>query len=816
MRLKLLSLATIFLAIPTAQATGLGHVRFVVVDTVTHKPIPGWITLWDENGRKIDLVALGGSTRAFNTGDWLPERESKITPTTITIPIGTEVTLQQKQDLPTKEITIRVTASRLKPKSSGGTSATVRDNTDIKKYGGATPGGNDNSKLTKGQAGVAEDSAGQAHVRGEHSEIAYVVDGVPLPDTLSGRQGSIVVSSTIQTLEMITGGFAPEFGGQTAAILNITTLGSFKKQSLEYSLSTGSNNTLGSELTYMGPMGQKANIVFDLSGSRSDRIQESPQPDNQTAHNSGDSKSFFSKMRFAPNQKDLFTLTLRQSPGNSQIANRTGLPSSYASVGQGYGLFGLRNSDGTRSDLNDANSNLLGAGQAVLGSQEQAGQDINQKEISEFATLNYHRQLSKSESAQIALTFLHSGQDVTNGNPAVNPNNLPVDSSIEFNPTAIRNVHHFQVSGNWTAKHGAHDLQAGFLVDSQSGSESYRIEAASQLALNALAAIAPSLAPSGTASATLDINGNPIFTATGPVPTVRIQRTGSYQAAYLQDTYKLGKWAANYGLRGDWYNQTQDFGQENVSAFELSPRLNLQYSISKSTDLKMAYNRLFNTPPLAQGAAIGDPIQPEILQQYDLSITKHVTSYQTITVAYYYKDISNQVDTGLLIPGSQIGLYSAVNLARGGVHGVEVSYDVSHPKGAGWDGYIHYSLSAAKPNGVDNTGADVPDFNDHDQRHSLGLGIAYEWKSGATFAATLDYGSGLASSVVFPDGDRTPRTQVDLHYSTGNRLFKGRGGLNFDVANVFDDRTVINFQSAFSGTRFMQGRQISLTLFGKM
>ena len=68
----------------------------------------------------------------------------------------------------------------------------------------------------------------------------------------------------------------------------------------------------------------------------------------------------------------------------------------------------------------------------------------------------------------------------------------------------------------------------------------------------------------------------------------------------------------------------------------------------------------------------------------------------------------------------------------------------------------------------------------------------------------------IASSVVDAESGRTPRTQVDLHYSTGDRLFGGKGGLSVDVTNLMDDRTVINFQSAFSGTRFMLGRQIAI------
>ena len=125
---------------------------------------------------------------------------------------------------------------------------------------------------------------------------------------------------------------------------------------------------------------------------------------------------------------------------------------------------------------------------------------------------------------------------------------------------------------------------------------------------------------------------------------------------------------------------------------------------------------------------------------------------------------------------------------------------------------FNYTLSAAKPNGLDNTGAEVDDYNDHDQRQTVGLGLSYTLKSGASAAFTIQHGSGLASSVVPPSISRTPRTSVDLNLSTGDRLFQGRGGLKLDIDNIFDKRDVINFQSAFSGTRFQMGRSISLSL----
>ena len=800
------------IAASTAHATGLERVRFLVVDPTTGRPTSGFVSV--EGGAKATLLESGllklGATPAVEGRTLAPATDEGAT--TITIPLGASVTLVQKAQLPTKEITIRVTATRLAPnKAPGGSATTVRDRGDIQKF--TAPGQQDAKALTKGQAGVAEDSAGQAHVRGEHGDISYVVDGVPLPDTLSGRQGSVVVSSTIQSLEIITGGFAPEFGGQTAAVLNVTTLGNVARPRTDYSLVGGSYEAISGDLTSVGPLGKGASYVVDLNASRTRNFQEPQQPGRQDAHNEGATESAFVRLRFAPSAKDAFSITLSGNPADIDLPNRTGLPSRFRSAGQGYGLFGLRNADGTRPD---AEAGTLGSQLLVLPSQQAAGQDIVERDVNEFATLSYTRRLSPGTDAQLALTLLHSGGDVTNRNPTVGPTNLPVDSSIEYNPSAYRNVHHVQLSGNVGLARGPHRLKAGFLYDDQSGTESYRIESASQLALDALAAGAPALAPTGTASETLDANGNPVYTATGPVPTVVIARTGHYGAAYLQDTWTRGRLVSNYGLRGDWYGQSLNGDAAKLDVFELSPRLNLAYTPDRQTTGHLAYNHLLNTPPIAQGALLGQVIKPEILDQYDASVERRLGHGQRVSLAYYYKQIQNQFDTGLLIPGSQIGIYNTVSLERAGVHGTELSYDLSAPGGVGWDGYVNYSYSAAKPKGVDNTGAPVDPYNDHDQRQSLGAGLAYTWRSGASLAATFQHGSGLASSVVPPSGDRTPRSQFDLKLFSGNRLFHDRAGLTLSVENLLDSREVVNFQSAFSGTRFQQGRRITLGIGGRL
>ncbi len=834
-----------------AQTITTSTVRFIIVDPVTDVPLPaGDVVVCEvgadgkEIGQHAPITLHADTLSPDRTGlldvvRWttaLTDAQSSavrsLRPAIVRVPRGgsilVKVAVQAASQVspahpPVKDIFIKVTAPRLDARPPVTTAGTLRSSNELKTFVNKTS--SDARSLTQGQSGVASDSSGQQHIRGEHAEITFVVDGIPLPDTLSGRQGAIVVPSTIENLDILTGGFAPEFGGQTAAILNVNTVPGAKKNEVDLTVQGGSYGSLNTDITVSGPIGTRGSFVFDVGTNQSANALEPQQPDNQTAHNAGDDQSYFGKIRLFPSRRDTVTLTLSHAPGSLELSNRTGLGPRFAAAGQGYGFLGQRDANGTRPDATADTANLLGAAPLLLPSQQADGMDISQTELNEFVTLSWRRQLTARDVGLFSATVLHSEQSLSNQNPAVNLDSLPVDNSIEYNPTSDRNVYHVQLTADVSARRGAHQYKTGVLDDEQHGKESYQIIPASQLSLDALAALSPNLAPTGTSSLdaqgspVVDINGNPVFAlASGATaPTLRVNRKGFYRAAFAQDTWKVtDRLTANYGLRFDWYEQKQDLGQPVVDKTYLSPRINLSYALAPLTPLRLSFDRLFNTPPLAQGAVVGAPIQPETLDQYDVSIERQIVPGQTAKVAYYYKEIRNQVDTGLLIPGSQIGLFSAVNFQYGGIHGIEVSYDLSPLHEIGWDSFVNYTYGLAQPNGLDNTGAPAPQFNDHDQRHTVGAGLAYTWPSQAAAAMTFNYGSGLASSPIAPDiNKRIPRTEVGLRLSSSPHLIYGHGGIGLDVTNLFDSREVINFESGFSGTRFQEGRRILLSVFEK-
>jgi outer membrane receptor protein involved in Fe transport len=389
-----------------------------------------------------------------------------------------------------------------------------------------------------------------------------------------------------------------------------------------------------------------------------------------------------------------------------------------------------------------------------------------------------------------------------------------------------------ELSGSLTDAQGPHTYKAGFLLNGQSGNESYQFVPQSQLALDALYATDSRLAPAGAlaASGAVDTLGNPVYLITpgATTPTLVIHRQGDYNAGYVQDTWRATrKVTLNYGLRLDSYHQKQEiagYGTTSTALTTLSPRVNFAYAFTPATVGRLSYNRLFTQPPLAEGAVLGTALKPETLDQYDTSIEHQIGATQTVKVAAYYKNIRNQNDTGILLPYTQIGAYTTLQYQYASIHGIEVSYDVTPRNNVGLGGYLAYSNSLAKPGGLDQTGAAAPTINDHDQRHTLAAGVNYTLPSQASVGLDYYFGSGEASSVLAPigpsntnlvnGGNRNNNEFLNFSLASPPKMIGGYAGLRLDVYNVFNDLDVLNFNSGFSGTRFEQGRRVLLSVTG--
>jgi len=70
--------------------------------------------------------------------------------------------------------------------------------------------------------GVVQDSYGGVHVRGDHANLQYRLNGVLLPESISGF-GQTLDARAIKRIRLMDGALPAQFGERTAAVVDITT-----------------------------------------------------------------------------------------------------------------------------------------------------------------------------------------------------------------------------------------------------------------------------------------------------------------------------------------------------------------------------------------------------------------------------------------------------------------------------------------------------------------------------------------------------------------------------------------------------------------
>ena len=135
----------------------------------------------------------------------------------------------------------------------GTTSATITQSTIQ-----ALPGGDNQpvEKILLQAPGVSQDSAasGLLHVRNDHANVQFRINGVMLPDGLTGF-GSILDASWIGSIALVVGALPAEYGLRTVGLVDITTRPDIFNNSGQVSLYGGSQGTFTPTIQYGGTFG---------------------------------------------------------------------------------------------------------------------------------------------------------------------------------------------------------------------------------------------------------------------------------------------------------------------------------------------------------------------------------------------------------------------------------------------------------------------------------------------------------------------------------------------------------------------------------
>lgn len=122
--------------------------------------------------------------------------------------------------------------------------------------------------------GVAQDSFGQLHVRGDHGNIQYRINGIPLPEGINGFSQTFSPRFASK-IDLLTGALPAEYGFRTAGIIDIQTRTGVTNPGGTLDLFGGQRGTFSPTLEYGGTTGN-LDYYGTASYFRSNRFIEPP------------------------------------------------------------------------------------------------------------------------------------------------------------------------------------------------------------------------------------------------------------------------------------------------------------------------------------------------------------------------------------------------------------------------------------------------------------------------------------------------------------------------------------------------------------
>lgn len=166
-------------------------------------------------------------------------------------------------------------------------------------------------------AGAARAPTGEVHIRGQHAEYTYYIDGVPIPPSISGSLNELFDPSVADRIDFQTGGWDAEYGNRNIAIVNVQTRvpqGGLRVQGSAYA---GSYDSKGQSILASTTAGRFA-LLLSLSRQGTAMRREPVMRDSSihvplNFHNTGDDEFGFAKADYAASARDRLTLEANAS-----------------------------------------------------------------------------------------------------------------------------------------------------------------------------------------------------------------------------------------------------------------------------------------------------------------------------------------------------------------------------------------------------------------------------------------------------------------------------------------------------------------------
>lgn len=551
--------------------------------------------------------------------------------------------------------------------------------------------------LQQSIAGAVRAPTGEVHIRGQHAEYTYYIDGVPVPAGISGSLNELFDPQVVNDITFQTGGWDAEYGNKNAAVVNVVTKipsGGFHMDASGYAgtfASSGQSLSLSTNEGRLGIFGSAARQVTDMRREpvAFDAITFVPK----NIHNHGEDTFTFGKLSYTLSNSDVFNLDANWSRTVFQVPFDPSQTAAFDDHQQDINSFV---NFGWRHQFGDSLANAT----------SRAGRKYSQP--SEFFTGLFARygSLHYTPGANDEPQFVFYPDTTTPYNLREARNFTTVGAKLDF------------------LTHLAPELEfkTGLLTQRTSGNENFQ-------ATDAAGRTGPSSA-SGLSGYDA---GAYAQVAWSPIEKVEI-RTGARYDAH------------NAPFAG---TQTQ-----------FSPRIRLNVFPGAGTTFYAYYGRLFvptnveelRTITNSRIGAVAEPTLPERDHFFEGGVVHRFPVAGLVAKLSAYRKQSTPGIDDATIPGTAI--VTSVNLDKVWVSGVEGVLEV-RPDGP-ISGYVNAALIHAYGR-APITGGFLPANDpkgyfdlDHDQRLSL-VGSATYSANQLFVSATAIYGSGLTNGVTTDD-----------------------------------------------------------------
>jgi outer membrane receptor protein involved in Fe transport len=637
---------------------------------------------------------------------------------------------------PTLDVTVaapRLNRARneLSPEVGSSVYRITRDDIEAMPQGANTP----LNQVLLQAPGVANDSFGQVHVRGDHADLQYRLNGIIIPEPISGF-GQSLDTRIIDQVSLITGALPAQYGYRTAGIVDIRTKSGDTGNGGTIDVFGGSHQTLRTSADVYGSSGPFSYYLAGSLGVNNLGI-EAPTADGSPLHDHTRQGNAFGYLSYLLNPLTRVSLMFGTSSNQFQLPNTPGLPTMFTLNGR------------TTFDSSQLNE--------------------TQSELNNFAVLSLQGTNGGAFDYQVSLFTRYSR---TQFNPD------PV-GDLMFNGVASSDFHNDTTTGiqadtTWRLN-DRHTLRGGIMVQQEHATFDDNV------------AVFPA-----------DANGNQLSDQPFTISDSN-GKTGHLYSAYLQDEWKVAPTVTvNYGLRYDrmdefvqasqlsprigvvWQPTNATTLHAGYARYFTPPAFEL---VSDSTIAR--FNGTTNQSPSSQN----DPVKPERSHYFDLGISQRLTPSLTVGLDAYYKIATDLLDEGQF--GSAL-IFTPFNYARGRVYGVELTANYHRDNVSA---YLNVAYSRAQGTNVNSAQFNFdPDelafianhwvYLDHDQRITASFGGSYTFRQ-TTFTMDGIVGSGLRSG--FANTDKLPwYAQVNLgviqHF---NEPMIGRFDARLVLVNAF-------------------------------